>query len=289
MGVLSDKESNMRQSTQRRAIPSPAFLFLSAIALFLSGCVNPYIRNYQPAQVRDIRSEGTEVLLHAGEPHLVSSTDLKADALKMREKGYVLLGRSKFQASPVDENLALAQAKKIGAEVVMVGHKFVTTKSQTVPMSTWNPGQEVQQTERVIIQDGQKRPKVIERTVTTSTQGEYHTAYVEQNVDYFDYSASYWAKTKAPTFGVNVKPLDDALKSELGSNKGVLVRVVIKDSPAYDADILRGDVLLSLAKVEIRDPDHFFSLVERNRGKTVSVLLYRNGQNLSKDVSIHPN
>jgi membrane-associated protease RseP (regulator of RpoE activity) len=266
--------------------PIKAVWALGWIAVLASGCVNPYIRNYQPAEIKNLRFEKTTLLAPSGEPRLVTSEDLKGDALKMRENGYVLLGRSKFQAAPVDEKLALAQARKIGAEVVMVSHKFVQTKSETLPMSTWIPGQEVDQTEHVVVQNGKDQPKVIDHTTTTFTQGEYQTAYVEQSTDYFDYSASFWAKGKAPTFGVNVKALDDQTKSELGTNKGVLVRVVVKDSPAFEADILQGDVLLGFGDTEIRDPDQFFSLVEQNHGKTVSVLLYRNGQNLTKDIPI---
>jgi len=263
-------------------------LTLLSLALLVGGCANPYIRNYQPASsgTRGILSEKTELTDLVGEPRLVSTTDPKADALKMRENGYVLLGRSKFKASPVNEKMALEQARKVGADVVMVSKKYVGTQSETLPMSVWNPGQRVEQTERVVIQEGNQAPKFIDRVVTTTTEGEYHTTYVEQNVEYFDYSASYWAKAKPPVFGVNVRALDDASRTRLGTNKGVQVRVVIKNSPAYDADILRGDILMSFNKVEVRDPDHFFALVDRARGKTVPVLLDRDGQQLKKDVTL---
>jgi membrane-associated protease RseP (regulator of RpoE activity) len=248
--------------------------------------VNPYVKNYQAADPIKHPDEIRAILPFSGQAQLVTSQDLKADALRMRENGYILLGRSKFQASPINEKLALDQALKIGAEVVMVGHKFVSTKTESLPMSTWIPGQQTDQTERVVIQNGKGTPKVIEHTVTTTTQGEYQTAYVEQSTDYYDYSASYWVKAKPPIFGVHVEPLDDTTKSELGTQKGVLVRVVIKDSPAYEADLLRGDVLLSMQDEPIRDPAQFFTLVDKYAGQTVSVLLYRAGQNLSKDVEI---
>jgi C-terminal processing protease CtpA/Prc len=261
-------------------------LTLGCLFALTTGCVNPYVKSFQSADLQNRSSENLALLPFSGQPQLVTSQDLKADALKMRESGYILLGRSKFQASPINEKLALKQAEKIGAEVVLVNHKFVATKSESLPMSTWIPGQQTDQTEHVVIMDGNQKPKVIERTVTTTTQGEYQTAYVEQSVDYFDYAASFWAKAKAPLFGVNVKALDDQAKSELGTNKGVVVRVVVTDSPAYEADILRNDVLLSLQDEAIRDPDQFFKLVNKYAGQTVSVLIYRSGQNLTKDVTI---
>ena len=266
--------------------PPMSALSLFCLVVLTSGCVNPYVKNYQSADNQKHPSENQPLLPFSGQPQLVTSQDLKADALKMRENGYILLGHSKFQASPINEKLALNQAKKIGAEVVMVNHKFVATKSESVPMSTWIPGQQTDQTERVIIQNGTNTPKVIDRTVTTTTQGEYQTSYVEQSVDYYDYAASFWAKAKAPIFGVNVQALDEATKAELGTQKGVVVRVVVTDSPAYEADILRGDVLLSLQDEVIRDPQQFFNLVDKYSGQTVTVLIYRSGQNLTKDVTI---
>jgi C-terminal processing protease CtpA/Prc len=261
-------------------------LALGCLFVLATGCVNPYVKNFQSADLHKQPSENQPLLPYSGQPQLVTSQDLKADALKMRENGYILLGRSKFQASPINEKLALKQADKVGAEVVLVNHKFVATKTESLPMSTWIPGQQTDQTERVIIQNGANTPKVIDRTVTTSTQGEYQTAYVEQSVDYYDYAASYWAKARAPIFGVNIRALDEATKAELGTQKGVVVRVVITDSPAYEADLLQGDVLLSLQDEPIRDPQQFFSLVDKYAGQTVSVLIYRSGQNLTKDVTI---
>jgi len=278
------RRSNVLKSIDRSLTFALALGFL---AFATGGCVNPYIRNYEPAAAKNTRSENVALLpTPSGQARLVTSNDLKADALKMRENGYILLGRSKFQASPINEKMALEQATKIGADVVMVEHKFVSTKTESLPMSTYIPGQQIEQTENVVIQNGQDKPKVISRTVTTTTQGEYQTNYVEQSTDYYDYSASYWALAKAPIFGVYVKALDDAMKVELGTQKGVLVRVVVKNSPAYEADILGGDVLLSMQGEPIRDPDQFFQLVDKNAGQTVSVLVYRAGQNLSKDVEI---
>lgn len=266
--------------------PPMSVLFLFCLVVLTAGCANPYVKNYQPINPLQHVGESQEIFPFSGQPQLLSSNDLKADALKMWENGYILLGRSKFQATPINEKLALKQADKIGAEVVLVNHKFVSTKTESLPMSTWIPGQQTDQTERVVIQNGTNTPKVIDHTVTTTTAGTYQTDYVEQSVDYYDYAASFWAKAKAPSFGVHVKTLDDQAKSELGTNKGVLVRVVVTDSPAYEADILRDDVLLSLQDEVIRDPDQFFKLVNKYAGQKVSVLIYRSGQNLTKDVTI---
>ena len=46
------------------------------------------------------------------------------------------------------------------------------------------------------------------------------------------YIAIYYIKTKAPIFGVYILDLSLEVRQKIGSNKGVIVNVVVKDSPA---------------------------------------------------------
>jgi len=48
---------------------------------------------------------------------------------------------------------------------------------------------------------------------------------------------------KPPIFGTHIKDLTPEIRQQIGSNKGMLVYAVIKGSPAFEADILKGDVL----------------------------------------------
>ena len=265
-----------------------SLLHLASITLLfaLSGCANPYMQNFTSTLDKRTPDEKARLIPSQGEPKLVTSNDMKADALRLRENGYVLVGRSKFRSPLVDEKQALAQAKKIGAQLVMVAHKFVTTGTESVPVAQWIPGKEVDHTERTVVQHGDSTPTVVDRTTTTVVQGEFQTSYVEQSIDYYDYAATYWDLTRPPVFGVNVKALDQATRAAIGSNKGVLVRVVRKDSPAFNADILRDDVLVSLGGQEIRDPDQFFQLVDQDKGQTLPVVLIRNNQEITVTVTL---
>jgi S1-C subfamily serine protease len=58
----------------------------------------------------------------------------------------------------------------------------------------------------------------------------------------------------------------------------VSVRAVITRSPAFQSDVLRGDIITRFADVDIFDPDQFFDTVVANQGKQVSVELFRNGE-----------
>ena len=52
------------------------------------------------------------------------------------------------------------------------------------------------------------------------------------SVDRYDYAATFWAKSKLLPLGVHVNDLTDDLRKQLGSNRGVVVNVVVKGSPA---------------------------------------------------------
>ena len=58
----------------------------------------------------------------------------------------------------------------------------------------------------------------------------------------------------------------------------MLVRAVIKGSPAFLADFLRDDVITSFAGETIYDRDRFFELVTANTGQDVTVELLRRGE-----------
>src|SRR5262245_12428186 len=94
--------------------------------LLLCGCVNLYQESFHSSLDRRNREELSRILPPSAPPKLLTSQDLKADSLRMRENGYLLLGYSKFRSSPVDEKQALDQARKIGAEVALVNHKYVS-------------------------------------------------------------------------------------------------------------------------------------------------------------------
>ena len=166
---------------------------------------------------------------------------MKKDAQAMLETGFVLMGRAKFRNEQLDENLALQQAQAIGAWVVLVSDKYVGTETQSAPIADWTPDQTTTTTEDVQVQrDPNKPPVDIQRQVTQTTPGQLQISYVPENVDYYDYSATFWGKTKPSLMGVLVQPLSADLKQTYQTNKGVVVKIVIQKSPAYNAMCWKG-------------------------------------------------
>jgi len=260
---------------------------LMVLGLLAAGCGNPYRKNYL-STLDQWPGKSARLLPLSGEPRLLSSTDVKSDSIAMLENGYLMVGHAAFRGARIDEKQALEQARSVGAAAVMVDKRFVNTVSESIPMNEWIPDRIIGTTERVVVTDGSETPKVVQKDSTTVIQGEFRTHYVQQNVDYYDYEATFWAKAAPPAFGVFVRELDDAAKAAIQSNKGVIVKAVVKDSPAFDADLLKGDVLVSLGGEPIRHPQGFFELLRQNKGKTVQVQLMRAGVKKTLKVSLNP-
>jgi len=247
--------------------------------LVLVGCANPYKDNYHNLTGQWSSGEVARLLPKEGPAKLVVSKNMQEDFIKMSENGYLLIGESKFREQKINEDFARAQADIIGASVVLVDNDFVGTETKSVPMSEWIPPRSEIYTERSYYNRGDiPGPLTGDRVVMMTVQGEYRTKYVPQSVDYYDYTATYWAKSKPPIFGVLVQPISEYDRKVIQSNKGAVVRAVIKGSPAYNSDILVDDIIVKLNDEYASDPDVFFDLVIKNKGKSVNVEFIREGE-----------
>lgn len=262
------------------------FLVLGLL-LMVAGCLNPYREHYLSTVQKWPAAITERVLTPTGDPQIVSSTDMKADAHHMLQYGYVLLGKSHFKSQQVDEGQALDQARQIGAWVVMVSDQYIGTKTVSVPIVNWTPPTTT--TTVVDVQrggDGNRPPHDVQKVITQTDPGQMNVNYVPEDVDYYKYAATFWAKTKPSPIGVLVGPLTDAEKQTYQTNLGVVVKVVIEQSPAYMANVLEGDVLTGLAGESITSVDQFYDIVNRNLGKAVSLDIIRNGQPQSPSIQL---
>ncbi len=77
--------------------------------------------------------------------------------------------------------------------------------------------------------------------------------------------------------GVNISPLDEVVRHQLGMSRGagVVVTDVIKGSPAEKAGIQKYDIILGLDGKQIDKPEALAHLVQANRDKPLNVTLMR--------------
>ncbi len=90
-------------------------------------------------------------------------------------------------------------------------------------------------------------------------------------------------------FGVKIQPVDDdiAASLDLPAASGALVAEVFADSPAADAEIMVGDVIVEFDSVEVPESGDLPTIVAATPvGKQVKVVLIRAGKRQSIDVTV---
>ncbi|MDT7042921.1 PDZ domain-containing protein [Candidatus Nitronereus thalassa] len=260
--------------------------FLIASILLLSACApNPFAKfYYDNTGGADLKALSAPPKSSVVEPTLIRGGDFESKTLAMREEGYDLIGHSRFNAAKIDESQALEQGKAVGAEVVVLHSEYTETLSGSLPLSL--PNTQTQTTNLSGNVFGSGGSGSYSGTATTQTTGT-QTTYIPYNVRRYDYTATFWVKGKEPVFGVKIRDLKEEERQLIESNKGVVVVVVVKGSPAFNADVLRGDIIRQIGEIEIIDRSTLPKVVEKYAGKGVDVLLLRNGEKISKHITLN--
>ena len=112
------------------------------------------------------------------------------------------------------------------------------------------------------------------------------TYQVPYSVNRSDYLATYWIKRKPPILGILVTDLPDAVRQKLQTNRGVLVLTVMKGSPAFFADVLKGDVLISIDNDDTPDARSFQTTLAKAARKSVTLKIVRDMREMNIKVTL---
>ena len=227
-----------------------AFMATQLVAGEMGSLKNWYESSYKSQNSGDLKS-----LEALPDTKMYVSNHKEDDDISMLESGYDMIGSSGFTAGEVPPEQALAHAKTLKADTVLVYSKYGSAKTSSGKMQ--------------MIKEAAKLGKELT---------EKDLAVEPTNYKYY---ASYWAKLPAPLLGVHVIKL--AKKESEDNDKvveyeGLKVLAVIKDSPAANAGLKRGDVLLKLANNKLNKPEELSNVVRQHQGKEVAVEFERNGQ-----------
>ncbi|MFM6979595.1 MAG: hypothetical protein ACKOW7_06260, partial [Methylophilaceae bacterium] len=91
-------------------------IFIYLVPMMAQAENKPAGENYFATTYIESKPTNARRIKAAAEPQLFSGVDKKEDYQRMHEKGYELVGYSNFTAGDIAPELALPQAKKVGAE-----------------------------------------------------------------------------------------------------------------------------------------------------------------------------
>ena len=63
---------------------------------------------------------------------------------------------------------------------------------------------------------------------------------------------------------------------------------VVKGSPAFSADIIRGDIIKKVNNIEIVDLKQYYQTMLSNANKKITMTLLRDGKEVTKEVKLNP-
>lgn len=256
---------------------------LFVIILLLIGCARPYDRYFKglPEGV-----DKSNLIFSTEEPKVFRGNidDPEADILTMIENGYALLGYSTFIGPKFNENQAIAKAKELKASAVVIYSKYVDTLTGVQPVIL--PDIKTSVSNVQVNAYGSRGYATAFGTGTTTTYGT-QTIYTPYEIDRFEQGASYWAKKKGQLSGIVPNELPPELRRKIGSNKGVLVIAVVKRSPAFSADILRGDIIKKVNNIDIIDLKQYVQTMMANANKKVTITLLRDGKEIVKEIKLN--
>jgi len=248
---------------------------LAAMAAVLGGCANGYAEFYQPNTSPGVAQDA---ILFAGVPQVRASTgDARQDIDIMYTDGYGAVGAATFNGPMNNIGGAIAQAKKVGASVVVANRRYTDTLSGVLPLTM--PTSQTSYSNGTVNAYGSGGFATGTYSGTTTTYGS-ETTYMPYSVARYDQQAIFFAPIKRVGVGIIPRALTEAEAQALGTRRAVVIRAVRRGSPAYNADILPGDIIRSVNGASVGDYDDF------HRGAVNHFVLVRAGQTLEKDVNV---
>lgn len=258
-------------------------------AVLLTGCASGYQQFYKP--VANITPEKISQRRASPPPSTpaIERVHGPADQAfldRYLRRAMVPIGYANFTSGRREnEESALKQGRDVGADLVVVlDPKYVGSSTTSVPITT--PTSTTSYTNGTATAYGSRGGAVtINGNATTTTYGT-QTTYIPITIDHAGYGAVYFIKQKT-SLGIVYRDLTDEERDRLQTNKGMVARLIIDGSPAFEADILVGDIITSFDGRSVSNVAAFELMIGELRGRTVTVKFIRAGQPMEKIIRLN--
>jgi hypothetical protein len=259
------------------------------LVLVLTGCASNGYREFytQVPGATPERVAQTRAAPPAGDPQVVHLPSPRFDGNAQSayaRQGYEVIGYAGFTSGRApDDDDAIDQGRKVGADlVVILSPQYTGSVTASIPITT--PTTSTSYTNGMATAYGTGGSAVAFGNSTTTTYGT-STTYVPTTVERFQYGAIYLVKYRF-RLGVKWRALTDDERQELQSNRGVYVMTIVDGTPAYQSDILPGDVIIAVDGSPVDGPTGANEMLSTRAGRTVDLTIIRQGKTISKKVSL---
>ena len=264
-------------------------VFFLALAALVSGCASGYKQFYIPAQGATPEVISTRRVAPPPPIPILERApfgDTKAILDAYTKRGYVMIGSAVFNSGKSEsEDAAVNQGREVGADLVLVlNPKYSGSVTSSIPITT--PTTSTSYTTGSATAYGSGGSATAYGNATTTTYGST-TNYVPFTVHRSDYGAVYFVKFRY-NFGATYRDLNDSERQALQSNKGVVLLVIVDGSPAFEADLLVGDLVVAADNISVSNSRAFSEMLRARSGQRVTLSILRRGERIEKVVQLLP-
>ncbi|MDD5140987.1 MAG: PDZ domain-containing protein [Verrucomicrobiales bacterium] len=222
------------------------------------------------------------------------STNPTNDLMEILRSGYGLIGVSAFQGPPQSQDMLKSQARKVGADIVLFSCVYLGSQQTAVPFLQYHPGQSYTTTSSGTVNANTWGSGGYAYGTgnyygnsTTTSPGTFSTQVVPVTVQRYQYEAGFFRKLQPSILGVLPQPLPPEIRQKLERNTGVIASIVGNDTPAFNANILEGDVILKINDEDVTSVTDLFEKNKKFAGQKVEIELWRNGQFKTNSVQLN--
>ncbi|MBR5902386.1 PDZ domain-containing protein [bacterium] len=239
---------------------------------FLAGCANPFADAYTSYY----RVPASEFNPH---PQVIKCERANFDNTYngILERGYSVIGSSAFSQDDryisSSEAYVWQQATNVYADIALYYVTFERTDDQS-----YYEDEPVKTTAYTRHSNGKSSYTEINTT---------QTKYVQKLVDIYSYAAFFFKRSGNAGIGLACSDLNSDAHARLGTNKGIIVDTVVRNTPAFYADILKDDVIIEFNGSPVYDTVSFNSMVAGNRGASLTLTIVRNGIAMPKTINLN--
>jgi len=213
---------------------------------------------------------------------------ISASMNEWRRNRFFPLGGSSFQAPLQSASSLVRFGTGLGATHATYERKYLRTNSGVMPLTMTTPTTSYSSGSIYTPSGTASYSGTTYGTQTTTTMMPY-------SIDRYSHNIIYWAPfVGTPATGVIPSDLSSEDTVRFNRNTGALVDVVVKETPAFYANILPGDLIIQIDETLMSSAQDYADFVSSNRGKEVIILLLRNGETqevrlrINEEISVAP-
>lgn len=267
----------MGQKLIRRALIGLGLVCLSTSNAAFAGPFEKYFQGASNAEISAL------TLPPQQPPQLMITSNLDGEVRRLIENGYEIIGSSAFVGPMTEPKKSLKIAKKIKAEIVLYGSSYESTKSGAMPMLLPNNSTT---TVNGNVYGGGGAGGFGGTVNTFGTKA----MVVPFSVDRYNQTAVFFAKLRPEKIGLGIRlgTLEPHQARSLGTSKAIVVSYIIRNSPAFEADLLSDDIILTMAGRDISSSEKMRQVKVEFAGKTVPVEIMRGGSAKTLNIIMPP-